>query len=52
MGITQDNSTQDVFLVQNSKDENLGLGKKVKQKKQFFVKNIIDKGNFLRRERN
>ncbi|MFA6072996.1 MAG: hypothetical protein WC758_02710 [Candidatus Woesearchaeota archaeon] len=50
-GIVNDCSTEKLFLIQNERDENLGLGKKVRQKKTHFVKNIIDRGNFLRRER-
>jgi len=49
--ITKDNSDKDIFLVQNKLDENLGFGKKVKQGKTYFVKPILDRGNFLRRER-
>jgi ribosome biogenesis protein Nip4 len=32
-------------------DENLGFGKKINQGKKMFVKPILDRGNFLRRER-
>jgi ribosome biogenesis protein Nip4 len=49
--ITRDESTKDIFLVQNMADENLGLGKKIHQGKKMFVKPILDRGNFLRRER-
>lgn len=49
--ITKDNSSGDIFLVQNMRDENLGFGKKVKQGKTHFIKPILDRGNFLRRER-
>ncbi|MGV8161821.1 MAG: hypothetical protein ACP5N2_00635 [Candidatus Nanoarchaeia archaeon] len=49
--VVTDSSTSDIFLVQNSKDENLGLGKKVKREGKPFIKNIIDRGDFLRRER-
>jgi ribosome biogenesis protein Nip4 len=49
--ITKDESTQDIFLVQNKLDENLGLGKKFRKGKTYFIKNIIDRGDFLRRER-
>lgn len=49
--ITKDQSDKDIFLVQNKLDENLGFGKKVKQGKTYFVKPILDRGNFLRRER-
>jgi ribosome biogenesis protein Nip4 len=50
-GIVKDDSTNELFLIQNSKDENLGFAKRVKDKKKFFLKNILDRGNFLRRER-
>ncbi|MGV8169629.1 MAG: hypothetical protein ACP5N3_06260 [Candidatus Nanoarchaeia archaeon] len=50
-GILRDESTEEVFLVQNSRDENLGLGKKMKRNNQSFIKNILDRGDFLRRER-
>ncbi len=49
--ITTDNSSREIFLVQNKLDENLGFGKKVKNKKSYFIKNILDRGDFLRRER-
>ena len=44
--IVEDNSSGDLFLVQNCRDENLGLG----TKKGKLVKNIMDRGDFLRRE--
>jgi ribosome biogenesis protein Nip4 len=50
-GILKDNSSDVIFLVQNEKDENLGFGKKVDHGKNRFIKNILDRGNFLRRER-
>jgi ribosome biogenesis protein Nip4 len=50
--ITIDHSAADIFLVQNQKDENLGFGKKIRNGKKMFVKDILDRGNFLRRERN
>ncbi|MBW2987614.1 hypothetical protein KY336_03620, partial [Candidatus Woesearchaeota archaeon] len=37
-------------LVQNKKDENLGYGKIVRKGK-VFVLNLMDRGDFLRRER-
>jgi len=39
-----------LILVQNTKNENLGLGKKVHDG-QVSIKHIIDRGDFLRRER-
>lgn len=49
--IAKDISSKDIFLVQNSRDENLGLGKKIRKGKSYFIKNILDRGDFLRRER-
>ncbi|MFT4311176.1 MAG: hypothetical protein ACMXX7_00965 [Candidatus Woesearchaeota archaeon] len=37
-----------IFLVQNEKDENLGLG----IEKESMIKNLKDRGDFLRREMN
>ena len=39
-----------LVLVQNDKDENLGYGKIWKKKGELFIKNILDKGDYLRRE--
>ncbi len=44
----------ELVLVQNEDDENLGLGKVVddlSKKRKVVVNNMFDKGNFLRRER-
>ena len=49
--IARDSSSRDIFLVQNLIDENLGLGKKVRKGKSYFIKNVLDRGDFLRRER-
>ncbi|MFW6282608.1 MAG: hypothetical protein ACOC1P_00950 [Minisyncoccales bacterium] len=49
--ISKNNSKCDVFLVQNSRDENLGLGTKTKHKGKVIIKNIVDRGDFLRREK-
>lgn len=49
--ITQDNSKTDVVLVQNQKNENIGLGKKTWKGKKMIIKNLIDRGDYLRRER-
>ncbi|MBD3209603.1 hypothetical protein GF367_04280 [Candidatus Woesearchaeota archaeon] len=38
------------FLVTNKKGEVLGLGRKQKKGKQVFIKNLYDRGDFLRRE--
>ncbi|MFC1697555.1 hypothetical protein ACFL1H_04440 [Nanoarchaeota archaeon] len=41
-----------LVLVQNENDENLGLGKVTKESKsKIAIKNLLDKGDFLRRER-
>jgi ribosome biogenesis protein Nip4 len=45
--IVEDNSSNKLFLVQNCRDENLGLG----MKKGKLILNIIDRGDFLRREK-
>lgn len=39
-----------LFLLENRRGENLGLGKAVK-KGNVVIKNILDRGHFLRRER-
>ena len=49
--ITIDNSTTDFVLVQNQRNENLGLGKKMRKGKKIIIMNLIDRGDFLRRER-
>jgi ribosome biogenesis protein Nip4 len=49
--VVKDNSREDVFLIQNKEDENIGLGRKVTHSGKSFIKNIIDRGDFLRRER-
>jgi ribosome biogenesis protein Nip4 len=41
-----------VFLVTNTKGEVLGLGKKEGTGKQAIIKNLLDRGDFLRREKN
>ena len=48
--VVKDKSEEDVFLVQNEKDENIGLGKKKKEREGIVIKNLLDKGNYLRRE--
>ena len=43
-----------LVLVQNEKDENLGYGKIVEnldKKNKVVIKNLLDRGNFLRREK-
>lgn len=45
--VFEDNSKNKIFLVQNGRDENLGLG----MKKGNLILNLIDRGDFLRREK-
>ncbi len=49
--ILKDESENDVFLVQNERDENLGVGRKARQGKSFIVKNVFERGDFLGREK-
>jgi len=49
--IIKNNSTKKIFLVQNEKDENLGFGKLMNHQGKRMIKNLIDRGDFLRRER-
>jgi ribosome biogenesis protein Nip4 len=49
--IERNMADKDVFLVQNSLDENIGLGMKTKIKGKMMIKNLMDRGDFLRREK-
>lgn len=49
--VEKNHSKKFLFLVQNSKDENLGLGIKTKFKGKSIIKNLKDRGDFLRREK-
>jgi len=49
--IIKDNARGKLFLVQNERDENLGLGRKVKKDNKLLIQNVFDRGDFLRRER-
>jgi ribosome biogenesis protein Nip4 len=49
--VEKNNSKKILFLVQNNKDENLGLGMKTKHKGKSIIKNLKDRGDFLRREK-
>ena len=52
--IKSSNVDKGLVLVQNGKDENLGYGKIVgdlSQKEEIVVKNLLDRGDFLRREK-
>ncbi len=51
--ITKANVTNGLVFVQNKKDENLGYGKfilDIKRKDEVVVKNILDRGHYLRCE--
>lgn len=51
--VTKADATQGLVLVQNSKDENLGYGKivgDIANKEKSVIKNLLDKGDYLRRE--
>lgn len=55
-GITKANFDErhELVLVQNEKDENLGYGKIVdsfNKKEKIVINNILDRGDFLRREK-
>ena len=47
--VIKGNNKKNIVLVYNKHKENLGYGKVV-NKGDIFVKNILDRGNFLRRE--
>ena len=49
--ITKNNSSAKFFLVQNQRDENLGLGTLSTKNGVTIVKNVSDRGDFLRREK-
>ncbi len=54
-GIAKSNVNKGLALVQNEADENLGYGEIIADlgnKDKVVVKNLFDRGNFLRRERN
>ncbi|MBU1201754.1 MAG: hypothetical protein KJ583_00960 [Nanoarchaeota archaeon] len=48
--ITKKYSDEKIVLVQNEKDENLGYGVFIKKGKEKILKNLLDKGFYLRRE--
>jgi len=53
-GIVKANVKKGLVLVQNERDENLGYGEitgDLSQQDKVVVRNLFDKGNFLRRER-
>jgi ribosome biogenesis protein Nip4 len=53
-GIKKANVEKGLVLVQNENDENLGYGRivgKPNEKNRVVVKNLLDRGDFLRRER-
>jgi ribosome biogenesis protein Nip4 len=52
-GIIKANTQEGLVLVQNQKDENLGYGKiidDISHKERIVIKNILDKGIYLRQE--
>ncbi|MBD3259549.1 hypothetical protein GF371_02850 [Candidatus Woesearchaeota archaeon] len=48
--VTKCNARSGLVLVQNKKDENLGYGR-IMRKGRVFAMNLLDRGDFLRRER-
>jgi ribosome biogenesis protein Nip4 len=44
------NVSEGIVLVQNSRDENLGFGQIIKRNNTFTIKNLFDRGDFIRRE--
>jgi 60S ribosome subunit biogenesis protein NIP7 len=51
--IVKANVNDGLVLVQSMKDENLGYGKvigDIKNKERIVIKNLLDKGDYLRRE--
>jgi len=48
--IVKKNVEKGLVLVQNNKDENIGYGRIVTKGKKIFIKNLLDKGYYLRRE--
>ena len=49
--ITKGKDKEGFVLVQNQQDENLGYGEMIAKKKKNMLKCILDKGDFLRRDR-
>ena len=49
--ITRNEAKEKIFLIQNEQNENLGLGIKTKHKGKKIIKNLKDRGDFLRREK-
>ena len=51
--VTKINVNKGIVLIQDENDNNLGLGKIIGKQEtdKIFIKNIIDKGDFLRREK-
>ncbi len=49
--VLKSNTSGKVFLVQNEFDENIGLGMRSKIKGRRVIKNLLDRGDFLRREK-
>lgn len=49
--ITKKNVSEGLVLVQNSHDENIGLGELKRHRGKVLLKVILDRGDYLRRER-
>ena len=43
--------TEGLVLIQNARDENLGLGEVMRTDKGLQIRNILDRGNYLRHDR-
>lgn len=48
--ITVKRVDQGLVMVQNERDENLGYGRIVVRKENLLIKNLLDKGHYLRKE--
>jgi len=48
--IARFNAKEGIVLAQNEKDENLGYGRIVKDGNKILVRNLLDKGEYLRKE--
>jgi ribosome biogenesis protein Nip4 len=49
--IVKKGKIKNMFLVQNEQDENLGLGKLRKKGNKNTIKNLLDRGEYLRKEK-
>jgi ribosome biogenesis protein Nip4 len=48
--IIRKNTSEGLAIVQNERNETLGYGKFIRQGKRKLIKNLLDKGDYLRRE--